>query len=78
MNDDAVGSLSFLFVANAYKEDGSKYLDSITGEWITDLFTYNLEKAYDDQLFGEEGDDVLIGQRGDDLLDTGSGSDLAM
>ena len=78
MNAETFASSSLLFVANAYKEDGSKYLDSITGEWITDLFTYNLEKAYDDQLFGEEGDDVLIGQRGDDLLDTGSGNDLAM
>ena len=52
-----IAASSLLFVASAYGEDGTRYMDPITGEWITDLFTYNLEPAYDDVLFGNDGDD---------------------
>lgn len=75
---DSVASASLLFVANAYTEDGSKYLDPSSGEWISDVFTYNLEKAYDDELHGGDGDDVLIGQRGNDQIFTGNGNTLAI
>ena len=54
---ESVAKPSLLFVASAYREDGSRYLDPKTGRWITDVFTYELEKAYNDHLFGEEGDD---------------------
>ena len=73
-----VAASSLLFVANAYTEDGSKHLDPTSGEWISDVFTYNLEKAYDDELHGGDGDDVLIGQRGNDRLFTGNGNSLAI
>ena len=43
---NSVASASLLFVANAYTEDRSKYFDPSSGKWISDVFTYNLEKAY--------------------------------
>ena len=56
---ESVAAASLLFVASAYAEDGSKYLDPTTGEWITDVLTFKLEKAYDDRLFGQDGDDGM-------------------
>ena len=57
MNAESIAAASLLFVAHAHKEDGTKYLDPATGEWITDLFTFNLEESYNDYLHGGDGDD---------------------
>ena len=73
-----IASSSLLFVAGAYKEDGSKFLDAVSGEWVMDVFTFDLVEAFDDTLEGDGGDDVLIGQRGNDFLSTGQGDDLAI
>ena len=54
---ESIGAASLLFVAGAYDADGSKYLDPSTGEWLIDIFTYNLEKSYDDALYAGSGDD---------------------
>ena len=63
MTAESVAAASLVFVASAYnKQDGSKYEQS--GRLITEMFTFNLERAYDDHLEGGSGDDVLIGQRG--------------
>ena len=57
MSAESIAAASLLFVANAHGEDGTKYLDPETGEWITDLFTFNLEAAFDDYLDGGTGND---------------------
>ena len=57
MNAESIAAASLLFVANAYNNDGTKFKDSDTGEWVTDLFTFNLETAYDDYLDGGDGND---------------------
>ena len=69
INAEAVAAASLLFVSSGYK-NGTKANSS--GVWPTDLFTYKLEKAYDDVLIGGSGNDVLIGQRGNDKLYTGT------
>jgi len=74
MNAESIADASLVFVAAAYK-NGIKFEDP---EWITDMFTFNLERAYDDHLEGGDGNDVLIGQRGNDFLSTGKGNDLAI
>jgi hypothetical protein len=61
MTAESIAAASLVFVASAYK-DGLKYETS--GRWMTEMFTFNLERAYDDHLEGGSGDDVLIGQRG--------------
>lgn len=74
-----IASSSLLFVAGAYQEDGSKFLDEVTGNWIMDMFTYDLVDAtFDDSIEGNDGDDILIGQRGNDFLNTGQGNDMAI
>jgi hypothetical protein len=63
INAEAIAAASLVFVATAYDETGEKYVNSTTGEWRTDLFTYDLEPAHDDKLYGDAGDDgksVLI------------------
>ena len=68
INAEKIASASLLFVGTGY-ENGTKA--NASGVWSTDLFTYNLEKAYDDILSGGSGNDILIGQRGHDKLFTG-------
>lgn len=63
MSAERIAAASLVFVAAAYKDDGIKFEES--GKWMTDMFTFNLERAYDDHLEGGPGDDVLIGQRGE-------------
>ena len=63
MNAESISAASLVFVAAAYFEGGIKFEQS--GKWITDMFTFNLERAYDDHLEGGPGNDVLIGQRGE-------------
>jgi Ca2+-binding RTX toxin-like protein len=75
---ESIADASLLFVATAYQDNGVKYLDPVTDEWFTDLFTFKLESAYDDLLDGGPGDDIMIGQRGNDKLLTGDGNDLAI
>lgn len=69
---------SLMFVAGAYTNNGDRYLDPDTNEWVMDLFTYDLVGAHNDVIDGQDGDDVLIGQRGNDNLVTGQGNDLAV
>ena len=69
LNAEAIAAASLLFVATAYDIQGKKANSST--EWPTDLFTYHLEKAFDDYLSGGAGNDILIGQRGNDKLSTG-------
>ena len=57
INAEAIAAASLVFVATAYDETGEKYVNSTTGEWFTDLFTYDLEPAYADALYGDAGDD---------------------
>lgn len=54
---EVIAAASLLFVATAYNSFGQKHVDSVTGEWYTDIFTFDLEPAYDDELFGDGGDD---------------------
>lgn len=69
INAERIATASLLFVGAGY-ENGKKAITS--GEWWTDLFTYNLERSYDDILRGGSGNDILIGQRGNDNLFTGT------
>lgn len=75
MTAEYIAAASLVFVAAAYK-DGVKFEEA--GNWRTDMFTFNLEQAYDDHLEGGDGNDVIIGQRGDDYLSTGTGNDIAI
>ena len=77
MSAEDIAKASLLFVANAY-ENGAKFLDSTSGEWITELMAFDLVEAFNDHLIGGEGDDVIIGQRGDDIISTGEGNDVAI
>jgi len=69
---------SFLFVAAAYKSDGSKYIRESDGGWVTQMIRYQLVPAYNDDIDGGDGNDILIGQRGEDYIKTGNGNDLAI
>ena len=55
MNAEMVAAASIVFVASAY-DNGTKSTNE-SGYWATDMFTYNLERAYNDHLYGDEGDD---------------------
>lgn len=68
INAEKIAYASLLFAGAGYV-NGTKANSS--GVWSTDLFTYNLEKSYDDILHGGSGNDILIGQRGHDKLFTG-------
>jgi len=69
---EGFSTASLAFVAGAYDESGSKYIEN-GGEWFNYLILYNLVESYDDTLVDEdESPNVLIGQRGDDVL-KGSG-----
>ena len=72
-----VMTTSLMFVANAITSDGSgdKYIDE-NGEWVTDLFLFDLEPSYDDILDGGDGDDWVFGMRGNDNITGGLGNDL--
>jgi Ca2+-binding RTX toxin-like protein len=57
---ELIAESSIVFVATAYNESGGKYVDQATGEWITDLFTFQLEEEYNDIMYGGAGDDGKI------------------
>ena len=78
LSAEDIAQASLLFVANAYDENGGKYRNVTTGEWITELLTFNLAEAFNDRLSGGEGNDVIIGQRGDDIISTDEGNDVAI
>lgn len=69
INAESIAAASLLFIAVAYDDREMKV--STSGNWLTDMFTYSLEEAFDDFLFGDAGNDILIGQRGNDYLSTG-------
>jgi Ca2+-binding RTX toxin-like protein len=54
---EAIAAASLLFIATAYNSFGEKHVDPVNGEWYTDMFTFDLEPAHDDNLFGDNGDD---------------------
>ena len=56
MDAETIAAASLLFVANAYNDDGTKYLNP-DKEWISDLFVFDLVNAYDDSLDGGGGND---------------------
>ena len=72
INAESIAAASLLFIAAAYDDREMKV--STSGNWLTDMFTYSLEEAFDDFLFGDAGNDILIGQRGNDYLSTGKTS----
>jgi Ca2+-binding RTX toxin-like protein len=73
-----VMSASLLFVATAFRPDGTKYSSANDGGWLTELIRFNLVPAYNDVIDGGEGDDILIGQRGNDLIRGGNGNDFVI
>ena len=72
INAESIAAASLLLIAAAYDDREMKV--STSGNWLTDMFTYSLEEAFDDFLFGDAGNDILIGQRGNDYLSTGKTS----
>jgi len=53
---ESIAAASLLFVANAYQDNGAKYLEQ-SNTWLTDLITFDLEPSHDDYLHGGPGDD---------------------
>jgi Ca2+-binding RTX toxin-like protein len=58
---EAIAEASLLFVATAYNATGGKHVIPSAGalpdEWPVDLFTFELEEEYSDELYGGDGND---------------------